>query len=465
MTVSINNIQVIQQALASVPGPCRIHVGLSGGLDSTVLLHMVRAWWQVQPADRRPSLHAIHINHQLQADSDGWARQCLQLCEQWDVPCTTIKVTVDVSQPSLEQQARMARYRAFDDQIGPGEVLLLAHHRDDQVETLLQRLARGSGPLGLGAMQVASMRGQYSLLRPLLELDRAQLEHYAVLHQLAWVDDPSNQDDRLERNFLRNQVLPLWRGSRTGLNQTLARSARLCQESAELLDQLAELDLGWHGDKHGMGRGPERGSLPIATLLPLTASRRNNALRYWLRQQGLPPPSEAVLEQISTDLMLAAPDAQPLVSWGDNSVRRFQSALYCFGQTLPEWLDDVIALELPAGLVSVSSGLILNLPVGGLHFDQGGTLFSRAALQQNPLTIGFRQGGERLQLPGRPLKPLKDLFQERAVAPWLRNIWPILYSGEQIIGLPGLLVCEGFQPQSPTDALALTWIRGAIAQD
>lgn len=446
-------IQVIQQALALTPGPARIHVGFSGGLDSTVLLHWAWVWQQSLPAANRPSLHAIHINHQLLPQAEHWQQHCQAVCAQWGIEFTGVRVQVEQQQASLEQQARTARYAAFADIVGPNEVLLLAHHRDDQVETLLQRLGRGSGPLGLGAMTPVFQHHGITILRPLLELDRAQLADYAGAQGLTWVDDPSNGDNTMERNFLRNQVLPRWRQNRPQLNQTLARSARLCQETAQLLDQLAQLDL---------AQPRPDGGLPYTCLQPLDAARRNNLLRYWLRQQGAQPPSEVVLQRIVNEVVAAAADSQPRVEWGDHSVRRFQSVLYCLPQGLPEAGQQQVALCWPLDAESLAR---LRLPLGALVNAAGATAFSRAALQQGSLSVGFRQGGERLSLPARPGKALKDLFQELGVPPWLRGLWPILYCGPQIAGLPGLLVCEGFRPQSPDDTLVLDWVRNPAAQD
>ena len=429
------------------PGPCRIHVGLSGGLDSTVLLHMVHEWWQQQPLDR-PPLQAIHVNHQLQANADHWQSHCVDLCQQWGIPCHSQTVTVDTTKASLEQQAREARYQVFREQVKASEVLLLAHHRDDQVETLLQRLARGSGPLGLGAMTPFHNQHGFSIVRPLLECDREQLECYARQQGLTWIEDPSNQDESIERNFVRRQLLPLWRSVHPRLNQTLARSARLARESADLLDELAKLDMGDSRSDSG---------LPLDRLLPLNPARRCNLLRYWLRALGMQPPSEVTLLRIINEVALAAADAQPLVSWGDCSVRRFQGVLYGLNRTLPEPGD----VQIP--ITNLEHALVL--PWGVLQNQRGKVPFSRQALLGKNLKIGFRRGGERLRLPGRPAKLLKDLFLEAGIPPWIRGLWPILYVDGEIAGVPGLWVCEGYAPQAEDDQIRLFWDRAGSAQD
>lgn len=446
------DVQLIAQALAAKPGLRRIVVGLSGGLDSTALLHLTHQWWLQQPADHRPALHAIHINHQLQPQAEQWQQQCAEMCARWQIECTVRKVLVNTEAGSLETVARQARYAAFREFLQSGDGLLLAHHRDDQVETMLQRLARGSGPLGLGAMTSCSEQHGFTLLRPLLAVDRVQLEQFAHDHDLAWVDDPSNRDPAMERNFIRLRLLPQWRNARPQLNQALARSARLARESALLLDELAALDL---------GQPRADGGLQTSALQGLGLARQKNLLRYWLRRQGVQPPSETITLRILNEVLTAAPDGQPLVAWGHNSVRRYQSTLYALNRPLPE----------PGGLAIPVNQFERPhaLPLGRLLVNASAPAFSRRALLEEsglePLTVRFRRGGERLQLPGRPMKPLKDLFQEEGVPPWLRGLWPILWRGDQIAGLPGLWVCEGFLPQSGDDQLGLLWDPGDAAQD
>lgn len=432
------HLQLIDTALALVPGPSRLVIGFSGGLDSTVLLHLAIQWQAAHPA---VALAALHVNHQLQADADHWQQHCAQLCQHWQIPLLSEVVAVDRSQASLEQAAREARYGAFRRQLQPGDVLLLAHHRDDQIETLFQRLLRGSGPLGLGGMGVLSGQEGLTILRPLLEQDRQQLEQYARHHQLRWIDDPSNQDSTFERNFLRNEVLPLLRSRWPQLNQTVARSARLNRDAADLLDQLAELD--------GAGQVQAGQPLPLARLRPLAPGRAMNLLRYWIRLHGVTAPSEAQLQRVLADMLPAADDAQPELRWGQQQLRRFQHALYCV-PLLPDpvssprpWQPGQCQHPLPVGVLLQQAGQ--------------GVAFSRQRLTQAPLTLQTRQGGERLKPVGRSTNSFKHWLQEYRVPPWWREHWPILYCGDQIAGLPGLLVCEGFQPADAADALWLDW--------
>ncbi len=434
----------IEQTLAAVPGsafPQRLVIGFSGGLDSTVLLHLARQWQQQHPAT---GLLALHVNHQLQSHADSWQQSCEALCCQWQIPFQAEVIQVDRAAASLEQSARDARYAAFRCHVRPGDVLLLAHHRDDQVETLLQRLLRGSGPLGLGGMGAVSRQNGLTIVRPLLETDRAALEQYARRQNLPWIDDPSNSDSQFERNFLRNEALPQLRTRWPQLNQTLARSARLSRESAGLLDELAQLDLG--------PPAPDN-ALPLDRIRPLTAHRARNLIRYWLRQQGATLPSEAQLQRVLDEVIPAPADAQPEILWGGQALRRYRGAIYCVPvlppppqQPLPVTLD-ILAAHSP------------DLPIPGqLTITPGqGTAFSRTALQAGPLSLRFRQGGEQVKPAGRHTRSLKQWLQDCSVPPWWRDHWPILYINEEIAGLPGLFACAGFAPQSLDDAVWLDW--------
>ena len=434
---------LIDQALAARPGPpaqpppARLVVGFSGGLDSTVLLQLAAQWQALHPAT---ALLALHINHQLHPHADDWQQHCADLCRQWQIPFVAQTVAIDRAQASLEQSARTARYNVFLQHAQPDDVLLLAHHRDDQVETLLQRLLRGSGPLGLGGMGLFSRQQSLNIARPLLDIDRAGLEQYARVHQLRWIDDPSNADSRFERNFLRHDALPCLRSRWPQLNQTLARSARLNREAASLLDELAQ------GDQ---GQPAADGSLPLACLHNLGDARARNLIRYWLRQQGASMPSEVQLQRVLDEIVPAAADARPELIWGGQAIRRYHNALFCVPD-LPPPAPDPLAFDPSQPQQTCLAGVLVTIAGQG-------TAFSRAVLQTGSLTLRFRQGGETAKPAGRHTRSLKQWLQDYRVPPWWRDHWPLLYVNDQLAGLPGLFACDGFQPQNPADALWLDW--------
>ena len=437
---------LIDLALSCDPPPKQLVVGFSGGLDSCVLLHLVKSWQQQHP---QVEIAALHVNHQLQPEADSWQQHCQRLCADWGIALESLVVEVDTSQSSLEQAARQARYDAFQNHLSAQQFLLLAHHRDDQVETLLQRLARGSGPLGLGAMMESTPRGHLTLLRPLLNYDREQLECYASEHQLSWVDDPSNQSDQFERNFLRHQILPIWRQKRPQLNQALARSARLCQQSAQLLDELAQMDLGETRSDQG---------LAMTKLDGLSPPRQHNLLRHWIRLGGYSLPSASVLERIVPEVVSAQADAQPQVGWGSAVLRRFNNVLYLVPRQLLQ-----CAAHTPVLPSEILRGGRVAFPYGELTFTavsevaDKATCLSIEACGGRPLRVSQRQGGEQVRPLGRHRKRLKDWLQIYQVPPWLRGHWPIIYCGDEIVAVAGLFVCQGFAAQASLGGVQISW--------
>ncbi|WP_404940808.1 tRNA lysidine(34) synthetase TilS [Pseudomonas chlororaphis] len=252
-------------------------IAFSGGLDSTVLLHLLA---QLRQRHRLPPLTAIHVHHGLQAAADAWPEHCRTQCEALGVPLQIVAVQVQPG-ASLERAAREARYAAFEEAAGGNELLLTAQHRDDQAETLLFRLLRGAGVRGLSAMPASRALGQGHLLRPLLDVSRDELERYARDHQLHWIDDPSNQDRQFSRNYLRHQVFPLLTARWPQAASSMARSAAHLREARELLDELAIIDLraaalGVEFEWLGLP------SLALAPLVGLSEARQRNALSHWL---------------------------------------------------------------------------------------------------------------------------------------------------------------------------------------
>ena len=363
----------------------RLFVGYSGGLDSQVLLH------RLHHLDL--PITAVYINHQLSPQALNWQQHCQQFCELNAIPF--IALTVDAKPApgeSPEAAAREARYAAFETLLEPGDALLLAQHQDDQAETILLQLLRGSGPKGLAAMARSSALGAGVLLRPFLDITRSELEIYAREQALTWIEDESNQSQRYDRNYLRSVVSPLLRARWPQFAKTLARSAQLCAESLELFAALAKLDLEavW---------GREVGCLSLQKLKTLTPARRHNVLRYWLEQQDFEMPSQKQLQQLERDFFQAAPDAEPELCWPGVEIRRYQDDLYA-----------MLPLE---------------------AFDA-----SRIILLEGDLSLRFRQGGEVACLDERQgSRCLKKIFQDWQLPPWLRTRVPLLYQNDNLIAI------------------------------
>jgi tRNA(Ile)-lysidine synthase len=436
--------------------PCRKAgrwvLGFSGGLDSTVLLDLVHALQKTLP-DTPPVL-ALHIHHGLSPHADSWAAHCRAQCAVRGVPVEVLPVQVDTGAGrSVEEAAREARYQAFASRLEVDDMLLLAHHADDQAETLLLRALRGAGPVGLGAMAARRAMAAGRLLRPLLDVPRAALLAWARGHGLAWIDDESNADARFDRNYLRLEVLPRLAARWPGYLDTLGRTARWQRESAGLLVELAEQDAARAVDACGR--------LSVAALLALSAPRQRNLLRHWLATLALPMPSEAQLAQIQA-AALAAEDAQPRVHWGGAEVRRHRGLLYAM-RALPAWLaPPARTWRLPDGLQAspgAAAGAVLDLADAG-RLEAWPTTGAGLRAGLGPLTLQFRQGGERCRPAGRAhSQRLKKLLQDADLEPWLRDRVPLLYCRDELVAVGDLWVCEGWQAGPGERGWQLVWSR------
>lgn len=399
------------------------HVALSGGLDSSVLLHLLA---RLRERETLPPLSAIHVHHGLQAVADGWPAHCQALCEQLGVPLHIERVQVDGA-ASLERAAREARYAAFARRLGEGELLLTGQHRDDQAETLLLRLLRGAGVRGLGGMPPSRRLGAGRLVRPLLGVARVDLERYAWQQGLAWVEDPSNADTTLARNFLRREVLPALVRHWPQAAANLARSAEHMRAAEQLLGELAELDL-----LAARGEGPFAWlglpSLALAPLLPLSAQRQRNALRHWLAPLTLLPDTEHWAGW--QDLRDAGVDAVPLWRLAGGELRRADGRLWWLSG---EWLRQP---PLPA---------LWDEPTQPLQLPGNGVVQLTGTLPAGPLRLGYRAGGEVMVLPGRGHRDLKRLLNERAVPAFVRGRLPLLYRGDELLAVANLPGLDGSQ--------------------
>lgn len=398
-------------------------VALSGGLDSTVLLHLLAG----ATAIRRTGLRALHVHHGLHADADAWAAHCQSACSALGIGLRVVEVQVDrASGLGPEAAARTARHAAFERELKQDEVLALAHHRDDQAETFLLRALRASGPDGLAAMHPWRRLGHGWLWRPLLDTPREALLRYAQSQGLHWIEDPSNFDHALDRNFLRHRVLPLLRERWPQADAAFAHSARL---QADTVDLLAQED----AKALASVRTPDPGVLSIEALQRLPTARRARALRQWTAQLGLPPLPAAGIVAIESGLMDAAPDAVPEFAWADAVVQRWRDLLHAERRRGPlpddfrqDW-NGREPLALPTGDILRFEPLA---PVGATAVATG-SLGSRLPSLLQDSNAGFvvhaRRGGERIVLPGRTHShALKHVLQELGVPPWERKRLPLV---------------------------------------
>lgn len=421
----------LRKQLHSLIGPLRgraLCVAYSGGLDSCALLCALAALRTRQGF----ALRALHVNHQLQPRASAWAHQARANARRLRVPCEVLTVRVErIRGESMEAAARAARYQALRSALTPKELLLTAHHQEDQLETVLLALLRGSGVRGLAAMSPISSLMQVPLLRPLLPVARAQLEHYLRKRGLEWCEDPSNADERFDRNYLRRAIVPLLRSRWPAAASTVSRSAVHLRQARDLLEQMGHQQLRNARD----GR-----TLRVSVLRRLPIAERINALRVWLVEQELPAPDYARMREIAGPMLSAREDAMPQVSWSGALLRRHDDRLYAFARGKGD--ASAAALEVPRwdwrSQPWVSLGAAGSF---GLVPDRHGDV--RLAALPSVLSVRYRSGGERLP-GGKGSFALKDLLQRKRLAPWERSRVPLVMHDRTVVAVAGLWVAPDF---------------------
>lgn len=402
---------VIDEVLVRLPPHQRLWLGFSGGVDSHVLLHCLR---------HHPKLHVIHINHGLQPAAGEWAEHCSKICREYHLPCDIIPVTVDYSSgESLEAAARQARYGAFSQVLQKGDVLLTAHHSDDQIETFFLQMLRGAGPKGLSAMaEVREIERGVFHCRPCLQVSRQQLLEYAKAHDLTWIEDPSNAQVHIQRNFLRHHIIPSLVKQWPGLQRVIHRQVHLNQQTQVLLSELGAMDY------ESFAKMEHKNQLQCEGLSTLSEARLHNLLRYWISFNDYPMPSERRLKAINS-VITAKEDAQGEVVWQQVCVRRYKNCLYLLS------IEDIDHRQkresihwdpqLPYSLENKKQ-IVCEYP----HLFPDG------------FTIHYRKGGERFHGDkSAGSHPLKKCFQDWEVPLWQRNHIPLItYKGHIIAVLP-----------------------------
>lgn len=410
-------------------------IAFSGGLDSSVLLDLCH---HLSRDNGWPPLAAIHVNHQLNPRAAAWAEHCRTICAQRNIPLVCETVTVDRAGLGIEAAARIARYAVFDAIIGPDELLLQAHHADDQAETVLLRLLRGSAPTQLAAIPARRPLGAGELFRPLLSDTRADLEDYAQRQGLSWIEDDSNADRRFDRNYLRHCVMPKLQERWPAYQDRFAHCATQAAETQQLLEEVATDDL---------ARCASGDVLTVSHLRGLSAPRRLNLLRHWLSQLRLPAPSRDQLEQ-TLALIEASTVDEPVIAWPGGEIRRFRDGLYAMPPVPPFEGWRIRPWQPLHPVESLGGGRLAVRPSVGAGLRQG-----------LPLEIRARTSGERCQPVGRPhSQTLRRLLQEYGVPPWLRDRLPLVYSGDELVAVADLWVCDGYQAGLGEPGWVLEWI-------
>lgn len=406
--------ELLAQRLRQFPRVRRWVVAFSGGVDSRVLLELCA---RILPHEQ---LLALHVNHRVQAEADLWAERCASRCAALGVPFHAI--AVDPGSGS-EADLREARYAAFRSVLRVDDGLLLAHHADDQVETLFLRLLRGAGVRGLAAMPWQRPLGSGLLYRPLLDQPRARLEQWARGQGFQWIEDPSNGDDAYDRNWLRQRLLPQVRQRWPQLARRVTSTTIQLAETSALLEEVARQDL------QRLQPWPER--LSLTDLSALSRPRQRNLLRHWIHRQSGHHLQAEELQRLEREVIGAREDALPALKLGPLWLRRYRHDLYLLPE-LPA-AEPARQLEIQPGQLTLTQGTLMLHPKRGPGLAPG-----------RRLRLDYRRGGERLRPLGRGGSvTLKQLFQEAGVPPWWRSSWPLLFDGEQLVAVAGICLCEG----------------------
>jgi tRNA(Ile)-lysidine synthase len=399
--------QNLESALTELPaGP--VAIAFSGGLDSSVLLHALAG----SARARERGLRAIHVDHGLHPQSSDWATHCERFGQECGIPVLLLKACIKSRRGlGLEAAAREARYASFEEVLGENEILAFAHHQDDQTETVLLKLLRGAGPEGLGAMRELRRLGKAWAWRPILGIRRDDLQRYSEQAGLAWLDDPSNDDAQIDRNYLRRDVLPSLRERWPRADASISQSAKWIRAASDFIESESMRALA-----HLQGLNPA--TLDFRRWLDLPDALRDPVLRRWLRSLNLAEPNHHQVGEIERQLTAVAEDSLPCVRWPGAELRRYRDCIHAMSPLqLPDttWQQDWNGQELP-----------LPASLGSLTLEDD--LNHCPALPDGErLRVRFRRGGERLRLhPNGYHRDLRDLYQEAGIPPWQRGRIPMV---------------------------------------
>lgn len=407
---------VTRRALAAHPD-CGLCVAFSGGGDSSALLDVLARL----PEARGRGLRAMHVDHGLHPRSHDWANQCRHFCAQRQLDLEVLRVRVDTRGQGPEAAAREARLAALKAHLRDGEALLLAHHRDDQVETVLLKLLRGAGPHGLAGMRPWRVFGNGWLWRPWLDVPRSAIEHWLAQEQIAAIVDPANADRGMTRSWLRQEILPQFNRHLPQASASILQSAQRCAETRDFLDRQL--------DALAPLVGPD-GSLDAAAWLDLPAALRGLLLERWLHQQGLAAPTTVQRAELERQAATASEDRLPRLHWPGVDVRVWRGRLYAMAP-LP---------AVPANWQSEWRGQPVELPLGTLDLVPRG---KPADPPRAPITIRLRRGGEYLHPAGDTCgRELRYIFQQHGLPPWLRPWCPLLYRGDELLAVADLCLTQ-----------------------
>ena len=413
-------------------------LAFSGGVDSIVLLDLLTNL--VKESDQ---LRVIHINHNLNEYSDDWAQFSSEVCVKYDLPLINASVKPKRQGKGLEADARALRYQSFREIIQDNEYLLTGHHQDDQMETLLYRIFRGTGIGGLRAIRRKTKFGKGFLYRPMLNVSRDKIEEYARLKNLKWICDSSNNDSSYDRNYLRKDIIPLIKKRWPSVEKKVSRLAVIAEQNQSLLNELAIEDI---------GKIKNYSHLDVETLSGKSYPRIINIFRFMINKNNMGVPSMQVLNEGIKTLMHSKSES-PSMTWNDYSIRRYKHRLYFLNSSLNSpnnllaeisW-DIKKTINLGANLGSIQARFLTG---DGISLDKC----------PKSLAIKYRKGGEEIKPSGHKItKSLKNLFQENNVLPWVRDKIPLIYVDQELISVGDLWFNQDYKANNNEDGFLVTW--------
>ena len=465
----------LKKSLLNIPFSNNYFVAFSGGMDSSLLLELASRYLSEY---RQANVVAIHVHHGLSDHADLWQSHCENVCHRLGVELVVRQVSLNAKKKGVEEAARAARYGVFEQVLPSESVLLQGHHLNDQAETVLLRLMRGAGVKGIAGIPKTRALHSAQIHRPFLEVPRSELLRASEALELEWVEDDSNASSDYDRNFIRHEVIPKLESRWQGAVSRLAVSADHCSESAELEASLANIDL------EGITQDLYGSSISITGLIQLPLSRQRNAVRYWLKYQGLGFPGEKRFQRIWSELLVARDDASPLIEWSLGAVRRYRNAIFSLStsdiNTQSDFRPNDISICYDAQLADTDDelGVLFQQQIMGrfyslriieslIHHVACDSIESAACLNKllirpptgdEQITVKFRQGGEVFKPVGKAHhRPLKKWFHDSNVPPWLRDSVPLLYYNECLVAIGNLLVSDGFQGERGSANLEISW--------
>ena len=439
MDFNENLNELITSEIVSL-GVTKFTIALSGGVDSMVLLDLLSKTKRSSDA-----IKAIHINHNLHDSSKEWVDFVKEACKEYKLPLIIKSINPKQEGFGLEAEARDQRYKKFKEVILDNECLLTAHHLDDQIETILFRIFRGTGLDGLRSIRKKTKFGKGFLCRPLINVPREAIEQYAKLNNIKWIEDPSNKNIDFDRNYLRNNIIPSIKKRWPKAQTTITRLSSLAENNQKLLHELAKEDIG-EIEKFNV--------IDLGILSNKSSLRINNIFRFMILKNNMGIPSLKVLENVIETLINAKSDS-PIVTWDGCSIRRYKNTLYFFNPDLKQ--DEIRPFKMKW---FIDETLNLGGDRGSIQarFIKGeGIALNKC---RKNLEIKYRKGGEQINPSGHKItKSLKNLFQENNVLPWVRGQIPLVYLDEDLISVGDLWFNQDYKAKEQEDGFLISWKR------